>query len=38
MKTVIRGGVDGHDLDWVERGRYKEAEMEVLEYWVKPNG
>ncbi|KAL8281128.1 hypothetical protein RQP46_006486 [Phenoliferia psychrophenolica] len=38
LKTVIRGGVEGHTLEWVERGRYKEHEMEVLEFFVNPNG
>jgi uncharacterized Rmd1/YagE family protein len=41
LRKVVRGatseGVEG-DLGWVERGRYVDPEMEVLEYWVQADG
>ena len=43
LRKVIRGGAtspgtEGQELGFVERGRYVEPEMEVLEYWVQPDG
>ncbi|KAM0755430.1 hypothetical protein T439DRAFT_344604 [Meredithblackwellia eburnea MCA 4105] len=41
LRTVIRGRGEGasekDELGWVERGRYKESEVEVLDYWVDSN-